>query len=91
MISVAGEGYAPALQRIQDGQGLTADFVYSADLEAWGTVDEMNRYFNHSPLVPEGIDVRIAAKNHNMMPVGENYNPPASTYQPIYLKSWGVG
>jgi ribose transport system substrate-binding protein len=91
MISVAGEGFAPALQLVQEGAGLTGDVVYSADLEAWGTVDEMNRYFNHSPLVPEGINLRIADKNHNMMPAGENYSIPASTYQPIYLKSWGIG
>jgi ribose transport system substrate-binding protein len=89
MISVAGEGYAAALQLIRDGQGLTADPAHSGKWEAWAAADELNRYFNHKPLVPEGVGFRMIDKGHNMMPAGQDYTPPIN-YQSIYLKSWGV-
>jgi ribose transport system substrate-binding protein len=89
MVVVGGEGYAPALQLIGSSGGLSADFGQSAAWIGWGLVDTMNRYFNKSPLVPEGIGFRLVDKSHNMPPAGTNYAPPID-FESTYLKSWGV-
>ncbi|MGP3534079.1 sugar ABC transporter substrate-binding protein [Microbacterium sp. RD1] len=89
MVVVAGEGYAPALQLIRENGGLTADPASSARWLAWGTVDTINRFFNGEDPVPQGIGFRMVDKDHNMMPDGEDYDPPID-FQEVYLKSWGV-
>jgi ribose transport system substrate-binding protein len=92
MVVVGGEGYAPAQQLIRGGAGLTADVGQSPEWMAWGAIDTMNRYFNKSPLVPEGIGYRVIDDSHNLSPEGQDYTPPKSLIdlQGIYLKSWGV-
>lgn len=92
MVVVGGEGYAPAQQLIREGNGLTADAGQSPEWMAWGALDTMNRYFNKSPLVPEGIGYRVIDASHNLSPEGKDYSPPKSLIdlQGIYLKSWGV-
>ena len=92
MVVVAGEGYAPAQEVIRLRAGLTADVGQSPEWMAWGAIDTMNRYFNNSPLVPEGIGYRVIDASHNLSPEGEDYTPPKSLIdlQGIYLRSWGV-
>jgi ribose transport system substrate-binding protein len=92
MFVVAGEGYAPALQLIRDGGGLTADVGQSSEWMAWGAVDAMNRYFNKSPQVPQGIGYRLIDASHNLGPEGKDYAPPNPPIDlsGTYLKSWGV-
>lgn len=86
---VGGEGYASALQLIREKAGLTADPGQSAAWMAWGVVDTMNRYFNDSPLVAQGVGFRMVDIDHNMMPDGEDYAPPID-FKQAYLDSWGV-
>ena len=91
MVVVAGEGYAPAQQLIRNG-ALTADVGQSAEWMAWGGIDTMNRHFNKSQLVPEGIGYRVIDASHNLSPEGQDYSPPNPPIdlQGTYLKSWGV-
>ena len=92
MVVVGGEGYAAAQQLIRDGAGLTADVGQSSEWMAWGALDTMNRYFNKSPLVPEGIGYRVIDASHNLSPEGKDYSPPNPPIdlRGVYLKSWGL-
>jgi ribose transport system substrate-binding protein len=89
MIAVGGEGYAPALQLIREHQGLSAEAAHDGKWMAWGAIDELNRYFNGQPSVPEGVGFRIIDKNHNMMPPNTPYATPVP-YKADYEKLWGV-
>jgi ribose transport system substrate-binding protein len=89
MVTVGGEGYAPALQLIREGGGLTADPAHSGKWLAWGAADSLNRLFNGKPLVPQGIGFRLVDKDNNMAPGDEDYEPPID-YRSVYRKSWGV-
>jgi ribose transport system substrate-binding protein len=91
MVIVGGEGYAESLQKIREDQGRTADgCAHSANWEAWATVDELNRFFNHQPFVPEGVGCRVVDKGHNMMAPGQDYESPIK-FEAVYKKSWGLG
>jgi ribose transport system substrate-binding protein len=91
MYTVAAEGYAAGMALIRQGNaGLQAEPSYSANWIAWATIDELNRYFNHKPLVPEGIGVRFVDATHNMPPAGQDYNSPIN-YEQDYKKAWGLG
>jgi ribose transport system substrate-binding protein len=89
-VVVGGEGYAPALQLIRTGQGLNADPAHDGHWMAWAAVDNLNRFFNGQPLVPQGVGFRIIDKDHNMMPQGKDYATPVD-YRSAYKKLWGVG
>jgi ribose transport system substrate-binding protein len=92
MVVVGGEGYASAQQMIREGTGITADVGQSAEWMAWGALDAMNRYFNQSPQVPQGIGYRVIDASHNLSPDGKDYAPPNPPIDlsGTYLKSWGV-
>ena len=59
---------------------------------AWGAVDAINRHFNQSPQVPQGIGYRLIDASHNLGPEGKDYAPPNPPIDlsGTYLKSWGV-
>jgi ribose transport system substrate-binding protein len=91
MVIVAGEGYAPAQQSIREG-AITADVGQSSEWMAWGAIDTINRYFNKSSQVPQGVGYRVIDASHNLSPEGKDYTPPNPPIDlsGTYLKSWGV-
>jgi ribose transport system substrate-binding protein len=74
----------------QGTAGLQAMPSYSAKWIAWATIDEINRIFNHQPLVPEGVGIRLVDATHNMPPAGQDYDSPID-YAGAYKKAWGLG
>lgn len=90
MIVGAGEGSAPTLQVIREGKGWTGETAFSASRIAWGALDEINRYLNKQPAVPEGVGFRVVDKEHNMPAAGQEYESPLP-YKAAYEKAWGVG
>ena len=89
IVSIGGEGYAPALQLIRENGGLNAESAHDGKWMAWGAVDNLNRFFNGEPPVPQGVGFRIVDKDNNMMPPGEDYATPVD-YRTAYKKLWGV-
>jgi hypothetical protein len=59
---------------------------------AWGAIDTINRYFNKSSQVPQGVGYRVIDASHNLSPEGKDYTPPNPPIDlsGTYLKSWGV-
>lgn len=91
MIVIGGEGYAPADQLVREEKGDTAEpAAHDGSWMAWGALDEINRYLNGQPPVPEGVGFVTIDKNHNMPPAGQNYKTTIP-YQTSYLKLWGLG
>jgi ribose transport system substrate-binding protein len=86
---VGGEGYAAALQLVRSDQGDNAEAAHDGHWMAWAAIDELNRYFDHKPPVPEGIGFVIIDKNHNMMPVGQDFHTSIN-YKKQYEKIWHV-
>jgi ribose transport system substrate-binding protein len=90
MYTAAGEGYSDGMDLIRQGNaGLQAMPSYSARWIAWATIDEINRIFNHKPLVPEGIGIRLVDATHNMPPKGQDYDSPID-YESAYRNAWGL-
>ena len=57
---------------------------------SYGAMDELNRFFNHQPSVPEGIGPTVVDPNHAGLPAaGQAYTSPIPWLQD-YKKLWGV-
>jgi len=90
MYVIAAEGYAAGMTLIREHAGLQAEPSYDAVwASSWATADELNRLFNHKPLVPEGSGVRVVDATHNLPPSGSDYISPVN-YQSAYKKIWRV-
>jgi ribose transport system substrate-binding protein len=90
LIVVGAEGDGPSNEVIEQEKGITAvAAAYSTSQAAWATMDEINRFMNKEPLVPEGIGFIALAKGHNLPPNGEYYEG-AVPYQQEYEKLWNA-
>jgi ribose transport system substrate-binding protein len=85
-----GEGTGPGLDNIRGHLGIDGDVSFSSPWHGWAAVDELNRYFNHQPLVPEGIGFRLVDAEHNLPAAsGQPYDSPYD-YKSAYKKIWGI-
>jgi ribose transport system substrate-binding protein len=88
MVVVAGEGFAETLELIREGKGLTAEGgAYDNGWFGWEIADELNRYFNGQPSVPEGLGLAVIDKGNNMPPKGNNYESGVE-YAKAYEEIW---
>jgi ribose transport system substrate-binding protein len=87
---VSGLGIANALDYIRSGLISAEGYAQPSAWVSWAAIDELNRYFDGQPAVPEGIGLVAIDKNHNLPPAGQNYasNIP---FEALYKKAWGVG
>jgi ribose transport system substrate-binding protein len=56
---------------------------------SYGAMDELNRFFNHQPSVPEGIGPTVVDLHHAVPAAGQAYTSPIPWLQD-YKKLWGV-
>jgi len=89
LVVVASEGYKTGLTLMRNQAGLNAMPSYSGKWMAWGMADELNRYFNGKPFVPEGIGLRLVDRTHDDTPAGQDYTPPID-YVAAYKHLWGA-
>lgn len=74
MLVVSGEGFNETLELVREEKGITAEAgAWDNKWAGWEAADELNRYFNGQPSVPEGVGVAVIDKEHNMLPKGQNY------------------
>jgi ribose transport system substrate-binding protein len=86
MIVVSGEGDAAYQTLMANGAGANGAAPHDGHWIGWAAMDELNRFFDHSPAVPEGIGFRVADKYHNGSP-GKDYASPIP-WKADYLKTW---
>lgn len=88
MVVVAGEGFAESKQLIAEEAGLNAEgAAYDSARAQWGVADNLNRYFNGEPVVPQGVGLTVVDKEHNLEPVNKNYETKID-YKKAYEKIW---
>lgn len=85
---VGGEADAAGLELLREGKGTQAEGG-SHDVRwlAWASADEINRYLQKEPAVPEGVGFVVVDKSHNLPPEGHNYETKVP-YQEAYEKIW---
>ncbi|MGH2938421.1 MAG: sugar ABC transporter substrate-binding protein [Solirubrobacterales bacterium] len=89
MVTVGAELNAPGAQLIEEEKGYTgAPAAHSPVWMAWGALDEINRYLNNQPAVPEGVGFVTAEKGHNFPPAGQGYET-SYPYKEGYEELWG--
>lgn len=89
VIVLGGEGYEAAQELIKNNQGVTAEAAHDGVWMAWGAVDNLNRFFNGQPAVPQGVSFRVIDAKNNLTP-GKDYVSPID-YKAAYKKMWNVG
>jgi len=90
MLVIGGEGNAELAQLIREDKGVdAAPGAHDSEWLAWAAADEINRYFNDEPAVPEGLGYITVDKEHNLPPAGKGYETKIP-FEEIYEKSWGL-
>jgi ribose transport system substrate-binding protein len=88
MINVSGEGFNETLELIREEKGVTAEGgAWDNKWAGWELADELNRYFNGEPSVPEGVGLAVIDNEQNMPPKGQNYEADTN-YVQAYEKIW---
>jgi ribose transport system substrate-binding protein len=74
MLVVSGEGFAETLQLMEEGKGISAEGgAWDNKWAGWELADELNRYFNGEPSVPQGLGLDVIDLEHNLPPEGKTY------------------
>jgi ribose transport system substrate-binding protein len=84
-----GEGEAPVMAALRGGQIDGAGIARPNEWDGYGTVDALNRLFNHQKPVSTGIGLQAYDATRNMPSSGQ-YKAPMD-FQSIYMKAWGLG
>jgi ribose transport system substrate-binding protein len=90
-IVVGGNGNDPqVIQALRDSQVTAITAAQDFRWLSYGAMDELNRYFNHQPSVPEGIGPTVIDANHGLLAApGQAYTSPIN-WLADYEKLWGV-
>lgn len=90
MITVGAELNPPGAQLMEEEKGYTgAPAAHSPVWMAWGALDEINRFLNKQPAVPEGVGFVTVEKGHNFPPPGKGYES-SYPFKEKYEKLWGL-
>lgn len=90
LIVVGGNGNDPqVVQAVRDGQVTAITAAQDFRWLSYGAMDELNRYFNHQPSVPEGIGPAVVNATHGLPALGQAYTSPID-WIADYEKLWGV-
>jgi len=85
---MGGEGFAPELDLLRAGQGVSAVNIAPSDWTGWAAVDTMNSLFTDKPAADSGLGWQLVDKGHNLTDNGPFV--PAVDFKAIYKKAWGV-
>lgn len=88
LITVGGEGYAPAADLVRQGVAQKAGSGSPGGWEGYAAVDSMNRLLNGEDPVPSGIGLQLFDAEHNLGKTG-GWEPPVD-YKSIYSAVWGL-
>jgi ribose transport system substrate-binding protein len=88
-IAFGGVADPGGIDAVRDGELKAITNARSTEWEAYGAIDELNRYFNGKPAVPEGVGQALVTKGHNLPATGDVYQP-AINFKADYDKIWGI-
>lgn len=84
---MGGEGFAPELDLIRTGKGVTAVNIIASDWVGWAAIDTLNSLFLGQPPADSGVGWTLADKDHNI-PASGPFVPPID-FRAAYQKAWG--
>lgn len=84
---MGGEGFAPELDLLRQGKGITAVTIISSDWTGWAAIDTLNSLFLGRPPADSGLGWQLADKDHNVPASGPLV--PAIDFKGAYRKAWG--
>jgi ribose transport system substrate-binding protein len=85
---MGGEGFAPELDLIRQGKGVSAVNIIASDWVGWASVDSLNSVFDGQQPVDSGIGWALADRTHNLPAAGPYV--PGIDFKSAYKKAWGV-
>ena len=85
---MGGEGFAPELDLIRAGKGVSAVNIIASDWVGWAAVDTLNSVFIGKQPAPSGIGWALADKTHNLPASGPYV--PSIDFRAAYRGAWGV-
>jgi ribose transport system substrate-binding protein len=77
------------IQAVRDGQVTAITAAQDFRWLSYGAMDELNRYFNHDPSVPEGIGPTLVDASHGLPATNVPWTSSVP-WQQDYEKLWGV-
>jgi ribose transport system substrate-binding protein len=86
MTSCCGSGEPAVIELVRNGE-LTATIAHSAEYMGWAAMDNLNRVLNEVETVPEGVELVIIDKEHNLPEPGneiEISNPWKQEYEQLW-------
>ncbi|MDT3446330.1 MULTISPECIES: substrate-binding domain-containing protein [unclassified Pseudofrankia] len=97
-VLIAGyEGLSANIKEISSGGPQSLATGFPTRWVGWQTIDELNRIFNNSPLVDEGMGLQAIDATHNLPAVTTFYDGnvdakglPRQDYEANFLRIWGV-
>ncbi|MFM8884035.1 MAG: sugar ABC transporter substrate-binding protein [Solirubrobacterales bacterium] len=88
LVTVGGEGYAPAADLVRQGVEQKAGSGSAGGWEGYAAVDTMNRLLNGEEAAPSGIGLQLFDADNNLGKTG-GWEPPVD-YKAAYAKTWGT-
>ncbi len=87
---VGGEGSAPGIQLIREGQTEACSGIPTA-WEGYAAVDAVTRNLAHQDPAEarSGIGLQVCDAQHNLPPAGQPYQPPVD-FRAAYHQMWGI-
>jgi len=85
---MGGEGFAPELDLLRAGQGVTAVNIAPSDWNAYAAIDVLNSLFTGKPIADSGFGWQLVDKGHNLPASGPFV--PKVDFRAAYKKAWGV-
>ncbi len=85
---MGGEGFAPELDLLRAGQGVSAVNIAPSDWTGWAAVDTLNSLFTKKPIADSGLGWQLVDKKNNLPPSGAFV--PKVDFKASYKKAWGI-
>jgi ribose transport system substrate-binding protein len=87
---VSGIGTGSGMDLLRSGQMYAEGVARSSDWLSWAAMDEVNRYLNHEPAVPEGVGFISIDKTHNLPSASGQGYQTSVPFEQLYKKAWGA-
>jgi ribose transport system substrate-binding protein len=88
---VSGQGNAPALDLIRNGQMHAEGVSRDPAWVSWAAMDQVNRYLNKQPAAPQGLGFISIDKTRNLPAAAGTGYKTSVPFEELYKKAWGVG
>jgi ribose transport system substrate-binding protein len=88
LMMIGAEGSAEAIALMEEEKGVSAEAgATDVNWTGWVWADQLNRYFNGQPSVPQGVGLSVVTTEKNLPPKGKPYQTEVD-YKKAYEAIW---